>query len=221
MYVKSALVEILALGWCENKRSELPSLMSSSSLERGSKLPAVNKENIKKLQGLPKDTLFIVCDISDPEVSQKRFSIRQGGSENVHLNYLKNLAADFKNNPDHLSKEKVTPRVGDDTEVVNKAVLCSQSPVFARMLESDMQEKMENCVTIDDVKIETVRGLISYLCSGIVPNTDTNFLYDLYFIANKYDISELRDECRHVLDSKFTVENVRFCYNQECAVMIT
>ncbi|GFV47669.1 speckle-type POZ protein [Trichonephila clavipes] len=139
---------------------------------------------------------------------QKRVAIRQGASENAYLSYLKNLAEDFKSKPDKLSKEKVTLRVGDDTEVVNKAVLCSRSPVFARMLESDMREKQENCVTIDDVKMEAVRGLISYLYSGIVPKTDTYFLYDLYLLANKYDISELGDECRHLLVSNFTVENV-------------
>ncbi|GFR17652.1 hypothetical protein TNCT_469501 [Trichonephila clavata] len=66
-----------------------------------------NKEDIKKLKALPKDTLFIVCDISDSEVMQKKFSVRHGGSENAYLNYIKSLAADFKNKPDNLSKESL------------------------------------------------------------------------------------------------------------------
>ncbi|GFY68444.1 speckle-type POZ protein [Trichonephila inaurata madagascariensis] len=112
----------------------------------------LNKEDNKKLHALPKDILFIVCDVCDSEAMQKRLSIRQGASENAYLSYLKNLAEDFKSKPDELFFEKVTLCVGEDTEVVNKVVLCSRSPVFSTMLECNMREKEENCVTIDDIK---------------------------------------------------------------------
>ncbi|GFQ93945.1 speckle-type POZ protein [Trichonephila clavata] len=163
----------------------------------------LNLEDIEQ-----KDTLFIVCDIWNWEAIQKRFCIRQGSSETAFLNYLKNLAADIKNTPDDLWKEKVYLCVGDDIVVVNKAVLCSRSPVFARMLESDMREKKENSIKIDDVNIEVIRGLVSFLYSGIVPVMDIDSLLNLYYIGSKYDITELSHECRHLLVSKFNTENV-------------
>ncbi|GFV47667.1 hypothetical protein TNCV_1708631 [Trichonephila clavipes] len=52
----------------------------------------------------------------------KRFSNCQGGSENSYLNYLQKLAADIKNTPEDILKENMTLRVGDDTEVGDKAV---------------------------------------------------------------------------------------------------
>ncbi|GFY68445.1 speckle-type POZ protein [Trichonephila inaurata madagascariensis] len=121
------------------------------------------------LQDLPENVLFIVFSILDPEMMETSFSTHQDdGSENRYLNYFRELATDIKKAPDDLLKEKVTLRVGDDTQVVNMAVLCSRSPVFARMLASDMREKEENCVTIDDVNIEGIRGLVDFLHSGIV-----------------------------------------------------
>ncbi|GFQ86148.1 speckle-type POZ protein [Trichonephila clavata] len=156
------------------------------------------------LKDLPENVLFIVFGIHDPELMYKNFSTLQNGPKNEYLNYFRNLAADIKNAPDSLWKEKVTLRVGNDTEVVNKAVLCSRSPVFARMLESDM----ENCVTIDDVTIEGIRDFVYFLHSGIVLDKGIDSLHNLYYIANKYDVAELFQESRNLLVSKFHPENV-------------
>lgn len=177
----------------------------------------LKEDDIKKLGGLPEDTLVIICDIRDSAVQNERFVVREGGSENGYLDYLKKLANNIKCTPDVLLEDIVSLCVGSETEIVNKAVLCSRSPVFAKMLVCDMVEKRENSVKIDDIKIEVLRGLITFLYSGIVPDCDFKFLYDLYYTANKYDISQLLDECRHLLVSKFTIENV--CEILEISIM--
>ncbi|GFV47668.1 hypothetical protein TNCV_1708641 [Trichonephila clavipes] len=79
----------------------------------------LNKLN---LRDLPENVLFIVFSIFDTEMMENNFSTYQDGSENGYLNYFRELATDIKKAPDDILKEKVTLRVGDDTEVGDKAV---------------------------------------------------------------------------------------------------
>ncbi|GFS88440.1 speckle-type POZ protein [Nephila pilipes] len=164
------------------------------------------EEVYNKLLAIPNDILVVRCRISISE--EKKFAVRQGRPQPGHMNYLKKLATVLQNTPDEFQKQEVSLCVGDEKEIVNKAVLCSRSPVFAKMFQCDMLEMRDNIVKINDIKIHILRGLVSFLYTGIVPDGDANFLIDLYYTANKYDIPELRDECRQELTLKFTTESV-------------
>ncbi|GBN26353.1 hypothetical protein AVEN_179928-1, partial [Araneus ventricosus] len=122
--------------------------------------------------------------------------------------YLKSLEADLKNYSIAFSKEKVSLRVGQETEIVNKAVLCARSPVFAKVFASDMREHKNNTIIITDIKMPVLRSLVSFLCSGLLPDCDFDFLCDLYYAANKYDIRELHQACIKLFLYKITLGNI-------------
>ncbi|GBL64435.1 hypothetical protein AVEN_217455-1 [Araneus ventricosus] len=122
--------------------------------------------------------------------------------------YLKSLEADLKNYSIAFSKEKVSLRVGQETEMINKAVLCARSPVFAKMFGNDIREHKNNTITITDIKMPVLRSLVSFLCSGLLPDCDFNFLCDLYYAAKKYDIRELHQACIKLFLYKITLGNI-------------
>ena len=81
---------------------------------------------------------------------------------------------------------------------MHKAVLASQSPVFRRMLESDMKEQRTEIPDVDPV---VMSDLLTYLYTGIAPNMDalTNKLLE---VANKYALSQLFEICENKLKSE-------------------
>ncbi|GIY47405.1 speckle-type POZ protein [Caerostris darwini] len=124
------------------------------------------------------------------------------------LKYLKAMAASIKKLPDALVEEKVDLCIGNEIETVNKAILCAKSSVFLKMFQNEMQESKQNTVTIEDVRMPVLKSLISFLCTGKLPDNDVEFLCEVYYTADKYDISELHDACCNLLMQKVTVKNV-------------
>ncbi|GBN92355.1 Speckle-type POZ protein [Araneus ventricosus] len=170
---------------------------------------SITGEDFQKLKELPNDTFVLTC----------RITIRSGvdnailkfNPSNTAINistYLKTLEVDVKKYSGAFSKQKVNLCVGEETEFVNKAVLCSRSPVFEKMFGNEMREHENNTVIITDIKMPVLRALVSFLCSGLLPDCNFDFLCDLYYAANKYDIRELHQACVKFLCDKITVENV-------------
>ena len=75
----------------------------------------------------------------------------------------------------------LTIKCGGEEFKVHKAVLASQSPVFRRMLESDMKEQKTNVIEISDVDPMVMSDLLTYLYTGVAPNMDalTNKLLEV------------------------------------------
>ncbi|GBM78373.1 hypothetical protein AVEN_211704-1, partial [Araneus ventricosus] len=152
---------------------------------------SITGEDFQKLKELPNDTFVLTCRITRSGVDD---AILKYNPINFAINistYLKTLEADLKKYSGAFSKQKVNLRVGGATEVVNKAVLCSRSPVFEKMFGNEMREHENNTVIITDIKMPVLRALVSFLCSGLLPDCDFDFLCDLYYAANKYGIWEL------------------------------
>ncbi|GIY93644.1 speckle-type POZ protein [Caerostris extrusa] len=166
-------------------------------------------ETFQKLKNQPKDMVIIIFRVSNPVRHSTSVSKSSAFySRNNHLEYLKALAADLKNLPDDVVKEKVDLCVGDEVETVNKAVLCARSPVFLKMFQNEMEEHQKNTVTIEDIRMPVLKSLVSFLHTGKLLDNDLEFLCDMYYAADKYDISELRDACCVLLMPKVTMENV-------------
>ncbi|GBM60635.1 Speckle-type POZ protein [Araneus ventricosus] len=178
-----------------------------------------DSECYQKLKQHPNDSLILICRIilrvedyySDSVETLEYVSTNS-------LNYMKKLADALRNSSESLLKEKVSLRVGKESETVNKAILCARSPVFAKMFQSDMREAKENVVTITDIKMPVLKVLVSFLCTGILSNCDSDwasnwdfdfdFLCELYYAANKYDITELRHVCVDLLLPQISIENI-------------
>ena len=101
----------------------------------------------------------------------------------------------------------LTIKCGGEEFKVHKAVLASQSPVFRRMLESDMKEQRTNVIEISDINQAVISDILAYIYTGSAPNLVT-LARDLLYAANKYELSELLMMCEKELQLKMNAENV-------------
>ncbi|KAF8763728.1 Speckle-type POZ protein like [Argiope bruennichi] len=173
------------------------------------------EESFLTLKKHPNDALIFICRIIKFSNTFQTSSVQSSGSTDILYN-LKTLAAALKSSSEPLSKEKVVLRVGEETETVNKAILCARSAVFDKMFQNDVEESKNNTVTITDIKMPVLRVLVSFLYSGKLLDRDSytasnfnlDFILDLYYAADKYDITELRHLCVDLILPHISMENI-------------
>ncbi|CAL1281779.1 unnamed protein product [Larinioides sclopetarius] len=85
----------------------------------------------------------------------------------------------------------------------HRSVLCARSPVFERMLTSDMKERNSDCIEVDDLGDDVVQQLLLFLYSDAVQNLEWAMATGLYYAADKYEIGRLKAVC-----SSFLVEHL-------------
>jgi len=105
------------------------------------------------------------------------------------------------------SSDNCTIQVGERIFNVSKSVLISRSNVFDCMFNSATKEALENKVTISDVGPETMECFIRYLYLGKLDNLK-EMAKDLFYLADKYDVKDLKEECVESLSEGFNTDNV-------------
>ena len=100
----------------------------------------------------------------------------------------------------------LTIKCGGEEFKVHKAVLDSQSPVFRRMLESEMKEQRTNVIEITDVNPQVMSDLLAYLYTGDAPSMDA-LANKLLVVANKYALSQLFEICENKLKTEINDTN--------------
>ena len=101
----------------------------------------------------------------------------------------------------------VTIKCEDAEFKAHKAILASQSPIFMRMLESDMKEQRTNVIEVSDVDQAVISDMLAYLYTGSAPHMDT-LVKELLNVANKYELSQLFTMCEDKLKAEIAVANV-------------
>ncbi|XP_055355875.1 kelch-like ECH-associated protein 1 [Paramacrobiotus metropolitanus] len=81
---------------------------------------------------------------------------------------------------------------------VHRAVLASQSPVFAAMFQNDMTEKSTGICNINDMSAEDLKAMIRYVYTRADLEKHSS-LMKLWMAADKYDMADLRAECLCVM----------------------
>ena len=71
---------------------------------------------------------------------------------------------------------------------VHKAILAAQSPVFKKMFQVDMKEKISGVVEMTDTTPAVMSDLVTYLYTGSAPNLRT-LTRGLLHVANKINMS--------------------------------
>ncbi|GIY06236.1 TD and POZ domain-containing protein 2 [Caerostris darwini] len=102
-------------------------------------------------------------------------------------------------------------KVGEEVISAHWLILCTRSPYFKQMFESEMKERIENTVVITDISFLTLKKLIEFLYTGTIEfdkPIDINYLYDLYYTADKYQVSDLQKVCANIILSEATMENI-------------
>jgi len=98
--------------------------------------------------------------------------------------------------------------VDGETIPAHKNVLCARSSVFKSMFTCGMKESSGVVVNINDVEIAILKEMLRFLYCGKVDEIILQErTIELMCIADKYDISGLRDKCANVLQQKMTRNN--------------
>lgn len=164
------------------------------------------------------ENLILICRIISRSEKFYLQSVETADEYMDSVHYMKKLAEAIKYSSEYWLKDNVTLRIGNETETVNKAVLCARSPFFTNMFRSNREEVKENVVTISDFTMPILRILISFLYTGKLPHSnsdmtssdylDLDSLCDIYRAADKYCIVELRQICVDLLLPRISRENI-------------
>ncbi|GFY11041.1 TD and POZ domain-containing protein 3 [Trichonephila clavipes] len=77
----------------------------------------------------------------------------------------------------------------------HKILLSARSPIFRAMFNTNMKEKIQKCVDIQDLEDDTVRRMLMYVYTNEVEGLQWESALKLHFAADKYQIVGLKNEC--------------------------
>lgn len=91
----------------------------------------------------------------------------------------------------------------------HSVILGARSQVFNTMLSSPMKEGLEKEVTIPDVSVDVMKGLLEYLYTGNIekPLDDDDFSSGLLRAAHRFELKELLQECEQIMVSQISASN--------------
>ncbi|GFY70229.1 TD and POZ domain-containing protein 2 [Trichonephila inaurata madagascariensis] len=104
-------------------------------------------------------------------------------------------------------------RTSSQTFHAHKAILSARSPVFRAMFQTDMKEKIQECVDVPDLEDDTVRQMLLYVYTNALEDLQWESAMKLYATADKYEIASLKNKC-----SSFLMQNL--CPNNVCDVLV-
>ncbi|GFT30598.1 speckle-type POZ protein B [Nephila pilipes] len=89
----------------------------------------------------------------------------------------------------------------------HKCILSVRSPVFKAMFTSDVREKIDDCVYIDDLDDDSVIRMLNYIYTGELEDLQWESARELYAAADKYEILSLKEECSSFLKTHLSPNN--------------
>ncbi|XP_052081272.1 BTB/POZ domain-containing protein 6-like [Mytilus californianus] len=103
-------------------------------------------------------------------------------------------------------------RVGAEQSIVkvHKYMLASRSPVFYTMFEGACPEKGE--VIVPDVNLGTFKVLLKYIYSDVLDLSLDN-IQEVLYVAEKYMLSAMQNECAVLLSSSVETSNASILYH--------
>lgn len=95
---------------------------------------------------------------------------------------------------------------------VHKAILCARSKVFERMFQTDMLESKNQIIELDDLDFEIIEDFITFLYTGEVRMVSLHRTMNLYYVADKYEVEDLRENCSSYLE-------FNLCVDEACTIL--
>ncbi|GBO39715.1 TD and POZ domain-containing protein 5 [Araneus ventricosus] len=193
-------------------KEDLTSLYNDDSTD----LENVNTSNSADVHSSPLDSLHL----TKPEDKACDIDKNDSGNEDEYF-----YAAGKRRFPSTTLKEDLTTLYNDclfcdtklrtDTETfpAHRSVLSARSPVFKKMLTTDMKEKAGECINVPDISSDTVRRMLKFLYTDCTGDPKMHRAKDLYIASDKYDIASLKQHC-----SSFMKKNL--CPANVCEVLV-
>ena len=159
---------------------------------------------------MPNGNLTIVCDLtllgsvsnSSVDIKEKEPTLRKS---------LEILSKDLNEVYQSKAMSDVQIKCGDKTFDAHQLILAARSPVFSRMLLSEMKEKTSGVVNLKDTNPDVVSELLDFIYTGNCcindEEPDPEVVCGLLMAADKYEMEHLKEMCQYTLSSSLTVEN--------------
>lgn len=109
-------------------------------------------------------------------------------------------------------------KVKDREFNVHKAILTARSSVFDGMFSHDLSEANSGIVPIEDCDPDVFEQFLFFLYTGRPQHLSTDNACDLYYVADKYDIAELKEEIVSFLKKSLSIETICdvICLSTKC-----
>ena len=128
-----------------------------------------------------------------------------------HCSLAKDIQAVIEDNEDLKDVTLLVGREGSREEIrANKLMLMARSPVFARMLQSNMVEKNTSTIEIVDIDPDVFKVVLAYVYTGKVKEELVGCLCQIEQVlmaADKYEMKRLVALCENLLVNHITDEN--------------
>lgn len=100
-------------------------------------------------------------------------------------------------------------KIGDCELKAHKCIIASRSPVFMAMMTHDTEENASGIVVMKDIDSNVFKEFLNFLYYGKLEELSSDNVVNLYTVADKYQVDELKIVCQKYMQNNFTVEN--FC----------
>lgn len=151
---------------------------------------------------LSNDTLSIVCDLTVPdgELTSEIKRTVPGLYEEIDITCWKKNLLNLLENENYAD---MFLSVDGKVFKAHKVILAARSPVFAKMFESDMVEKLSGSVTIEDISSSVMKRMLTYIYTSDLRDLTMTDAQELYRAADKYEILDLKESC-----ASFIIQNI-------------
>lgn len=122
------------------------------------------------------------------------------------MSCVESLLADMAGVMEDKASSDLTIRCQDKETRVHKLILSARSPVFRAMLGSDMVERLQGVIHIEDACMEVVQQMVRYLYTAKVDHDFTR-TKELLVLANKYQVLELVNYCSSRIFESLSEDN--------------
>ncbi|GFU17356.1 TD and POZ domain-containing protein 3 [Nephila pilipes] len=139
------------------------------------------------------ETILKPC-ISNPDIEQMDEMVDL--KEDMEYLYTEGILSDVK------------LRTISQTFHAHKNILSARSPVFRKMFETDMKEKIQECVEVPDLEDDTVRRMLLYVYTNTLEGLEWESALNLYVAADKYEMAALKSKCSSFLKRNLCPDNL-------------
>lgn len=99
-------------------------------------------------------------------------------------------------------------KVKDREFNVHKAILTARSLVFDKMFSHNLSETNCGIVPIEDCEPSVFEEFLLFVYTGRTQYLSSDNACELYYVADKYDLPEMKEECISFLKKSLTRETI-------------
>lgn len=98
-------------------------------------------------------------------------------------------------------------KVGNTEFRAHRDILRARSKVFESMLSHNTMEKNSGIVDVPDCDPQAMELFLSYMYCGKVETLNQSNMFELYYIADKYEMLALKEECSEFIKKSLSTTN--------------